>query len=158
MAVVHRVTARVVPVSRTGEVLLLQDQDPAEPGLLRWGTIGGAVEPGESLVDAALREMREETGILAEPGLLGPEFHHDSGEFAWNGVSYTYDSTFFTIRLESDVAVTFEHLEPAEVGNVLAARWWLPDDLEIDGTAVVPYLPDILRAAVTAASATEGHQ
>ncbi len=52
--------------------------------------------------------------------------------------------------------MSFEHLETAEIGNVLAARWWLPDDLETDGTAVVPHLPDILRAAVVAVSATEG--
>ena len=42
-----RVTARVLPVNHRGEVLLLQDQDPGRPGILRWGTIGGAVDPGE---------------------------------------------------------------------------------------------------------------
>jgi len=62
---IQRVAARVLPVSPDGEVLMLQDQDPAEPGVLRWGTIGGATDPGESLVDAAIRELFEETGIEA---------------------------------------------------------------------------------------------
>ncbi|MFB9315704.1 hypothetical protein [Nocardioides plantarum] len=41
---VRRPTARVLPVSPGGAVLLLQDQDPAHPGILRWGSVGGAVE------------------------------------------------------------------------------------------------------------------
>ena len=64
---IRRTTARVLPVNVEGEVLLLQDQDPAHPGVLRWISIGGAVDDGESLVEAALRELREETGIEAEP-------------------------------------------------------------------------------------------
>ena len=61
-----RVTARVLPVNHRGEVLLLLDQDPGRPGVARWGTIGGAVDPGETLHDAAVREMHEETGIRIE--------------------------------------------------------------------------------------------
>ena len=37
----------------TARCLLLQDQDPARPGDLHWVTIGGAVEPGESLESTA---------------------------------------------------------------------------------------------------------
>ena len=148
---IHRITARVVPVNAAGEVLLLQDQDPAHPGQLRWGTPGGAVEPGESLADAGVRELFEETGIVAAPHDLGPAFHRDTRDFTFDGVGYVSDSTFFTLSLEREVTVTFEHLEAAEVGNVLAARWWTPDELAADGSVVVPDLPDILRAAVAAA-------
>ena len=49
MEPIPRVSARVLPVSPEGEVLLLQDLDPAVPGVLRGGTIGGAVDQGESL-------------------------------------------------------------------------------------------------------------
>ena len=62
MEPIPRVSARVLPVSPDGEVLLLHDQDPTYPGVLRWGTIGGALDPGETHEQAAVRELYEETG------------------------------------------------------------------------------------------------
>ena len=72
MEPIPRVSARVLPVSPDGEVLLLQDRDPAERDVLRWGTIGGAVDPGESLEEAAVREMHEETGLIDPADLTPP--------------------------------------------------------------------------------------
>lgn len=143
-----RLTARVLPVSPDGRVLLLQDQDPAHPGVLRWGSVGGAADPGESLVEAALRELREETGIEAGADALTEPFHRSTYEFSWAGRAFVSDATFFALSLAPDLPITFEHLEASEVGNVLAAAWWTAEALEADGTAVAPELPGIMRAAV----------
>jgi 8-oxo-dGTP diphosphatase len=49
---------------RDGKVLLVcRRNEPQQGG---WGFPGGSVEVGESLHDAALRELREETGVRAE--------------------------------------------------------------------------------------------
>ena len=49
---------------RGDEVLLIRRGRP--PRQNEWSLPGGRIEPGERAVDAALRELREETGIEAE--------------------------------------------------------------------------------------------
>jgi len=150
MTPIHRVAARVLPVSPDGRVLLLQGQDPARPGDLHWVSIGGAVEEGETLVEAALRELVEETGIVTDSAdLVGP-IHQGSHEFSWNGVDYLGNSTFFALALDEDVVVDLSGLEPAEIGNVFGAEWWTPEKLTVDGSAVSPDLPEIMAVAITA--------
>jgi ADP-ribose pyrophosphatase YjhB (NUDIX family) len=61
---VARVAARVVLVDRAGRTLLFRGGDPHRPEIGTWWfTPGGGVEEGESLVEAARREVFEETGI-----------------------------------------------------------------------------------------------
>lgn len=52
---------------RGEEVLLIRRGAP--PRLGEWSLPGGRIEPGERMAEAALRELREETGVEAE--LLG---------------------------------------------------------------------------------------
>lgn len=149
-APINRVAARVLPVNPAGEVLLLQGQDPAHPGDLHWVSVGGAVDPGESLAAAGVREMLEETGLVVpEDALVGP-VHRASHPFSWAGVAYLSDNHFFAVPLDAEVDVHFGGLEEAEIGNILQAQWWTPEALRTDGTAASPDLPDIMVTAIEA--------
>ncbi|GAB4004443.1 NUDIX hydrolase [Nocardioides ultimimeridianus] len=151
---IHRTAARLLPVSPQGRVLLLEAQDPARPGDLHWISVGGAVDPGESHEEAALRELVEETGIVADlasvVGPLGTGTH----PFSWNGTDYVSHSTFFALPLEEDVTVRFDGLDAGEVGNIFRAAWWTPDDLAADGSAASDDMPDMMRAAIAAVGGT----
>ncbi len=81
---------------------------------------------------------------------MGP-FHRDRRHFTYDGRAYLGDSTFFALHLAREVGITFEHLEPGEVDNVVEARWWTPDDVAADGRLVAPDLPEIMSAAIVAA-------
>lgn len=48
---------------------LLMVQRGRGPGLGRWSLPGGRVEPGETMAEAVVRELAEETGLV---GLCGP--------------------------------------------------------------------------------------
>jgi dATP pyrophosphohydrolase len=52
----------VVVYARSGEVLLMERHEP--PGW--WQSVTGSLEPGETPWDAAVRELREETGLAAD--------------------------------------------------------------------------------------------
>ena len=60
-------SVNVVVTNAAGEVLLIRRSDNDN-----WALPGGAIDLGESMVQAAVRETREETGIDCEvTGLVG---------------------------------------------------------------------------------------
>lgn len=145
----RRTVARVLPVDDAGAVLLLLGCDPAQPAIRYWFTVGGAVEEGEDLAAAAARELREETGIVVEPRALGEPFGSFEVGFSWNGRDYVNDSTLFAVRLpHRPDEISFEGLDRLESQSIFEARWFTPEELENDGRAVDPRLPDQMRAAV----------
>ncbi len=62
--------AVVFLVDGAGHVLLQHRDEHAPRAADQWGMVGGHVEPGEDFDTAVHRELLEETGIAAAPGLL----------------------------------------------------------------------------------------
>jgi 8-oxo-dGTP diphosphatase len=58
------VAATIAIVMREGRVLLVRRANSPDAG--RWGFPGGKIEIGETIADASVRELLEETGIRAE--------------------------------------------------------------------------------------------
>ncbi|WP_067141625.1 NUDIX hydrolase [Microtetraspora malaysiensis] len=52
-------------IVRRGDDVLMVCQQDDEEGIPRWQIPGGAVEPGEFAEQAVVRELREETGLIA---------------------------------------------------------------------------------------------
>ena len=55
-------------VKRGATILLVQRSKP--PGIGKWGFPGGHLEMGETVLECAVRELREETGIEAETAAI----------------------------------------------------------------------------------------
>ncbi len=80
-------------------MLLLQGFDPADPGIRYWFTIGGGLEHGEGPAQAALRELREETGIIAAAkDLVGPVWQR-SAEFSFDRTRCRQQEEYYLLRV-----------------------------------------------------------
>lgn len=102
-----------VVVLRDDAVLLIRRARPPREG--QWSLPGGAQKTGESVVQAALREVREETGVDVEVrGLL--DVIDSIQEDPDGRVRYHYTLV--------DVYAEWRAGEPVAEGDALQARWW----------------------------------
>jgi len=119
----QRVSARVVLLDRDGAVLLFRGSDPAVADApIWWFTVGGAVEPGEALADAAAREIAEETGLrVSSADLIGPVWRRGA-VFEFNGVLIRSEEKFFVYRTDRFEPSTTGHND-LERRTIHGHRW-----------------------------------
>jgi ADP-ribose pyrophosphatase YjhB (NUDIX family) len=60
-----RLVVSTLPVTESGELVLLRRGTP--PGVGEWAQPGGYLEADETAIQGAIRETREETGLVVEP-------------------------------------------------------------------------------------------
>jgi 8-oxo-dGTP pyrophosphatase MutT (NUDIX family) len=143
--VIGRRAGRVLVVDDAGRVLLLHGFNPDRRDEPYWFTVGGGARPGESLAQAAARELLEESGISAEPGELGEPVWHEVAEFDFEGRWYRQEQDFFFLRVGAP-PVQADGLADEEAAVVTGHRWWTIDELEsTDETFYPAELPALLR-------------
>ncbi|RDH74144.1 NUDIX domain-containing protein [Mycolicibacterium moriokaense] len=155
----RRTSARVVLLDTDGAVLLFCGSDPAssEGRPPRWWfTAGGAVQPGETLTEAAVRELAEETGLQVPPAdMVGPVWRRDA-VIDFNGSVIRSEEMFFVHRTR--------RFEPSTAGRtalerryIHAHRWCdetMIEELVANGETVYPLqLGELLATANALADA-----
>jgi 8-oxo-dGTP pyrophosphatase MutT (NUDIX family) len=116
----HRTSARVVLLDDTGAVLLLCGSDPslaAQHAPKWWFTVGGEVQQGERLAEAAARELAEETGLRVAPAeMVGPVWRRDE-VFEFNGSLIDSEEFYFVYRTH--------RFEPSRTGRTELERSYI---------------------------------
>ena len=112
----ERVELAVLCLIKDGDRVLLQNR--VKKDWQGYTLPGGHVEPGESFVDAVVREMKEETGLTIEkPKLVGiKQFPIDGGRY----IVLLFEATQFTGEVVSSEEGEMTWIDRAELANIPA--------------------------------------
>lgn len=141
-----RPSARLLVLDPEGRLLLFRfvHKTGSMAGQDFWATPGGGLEPGESFEQAAIRELREETGIVvAEVGasVLRRDFELGlpDGERVWA------QEKFFVVSTAGG-ALSRDGWTALEREVMADHHWWTQAELASTTATVWPRdLPDVLR-------------
>jgi len=112
-----------------GEVLLQRRRDVGT-----WGVISGHVEFGESVTEAILREIQEETATSASiKRLIGIYSSPLSQTYQYIDRTVQYVTSYFEVNLLADIPPHFSNEETAEL------RFFSPDAIPDELALVNPY-------------------
>lgn len=134
----ERKAARLLVISPSRTVLLFRfvHKDGALAGRNYWATPGGGVETGETFQAAAIRELREETGIVVGD-VPAPVADRRFELMLPNGETVLAIEQYFVVQAQN------EHLSrdewTAQEAQVMADHhWWSVDELHSTADTVWP--------------------
>jgi 8-oxo-dGTP pyrophosphatase MutT (NUDIX family) len=148
-----RPAARVLVLDPAGRVLLfgarLADLATPPGPVLYWYTPGGQIEPGESMRQAAARELGEEIGLLVDPAALEGPVWLRRAIAPLLGVPMDHRETYFALRdVVHEVDVSGQ--TAVEAYEDQPHRWWSAEEIRRSDEIFVPAeLADALQQLLT---------
>ena len=158
-----RRAARVILLDDADRVLLMRGHDVDQPERSWWFTVGGGIDAGEDARAAALREVREETGIRLDPAALQGPVLTRSAIFDFYAEHCRQDEEIFLARVHPDHVVDAAELSrdgwtdlEHDVLDELA--WWDLDALAAVEVEVFPVgLVELVRGLLPVWDGTTRH-
>jgi 8-oxo-dGTP pyrophosphatase MutT (NUDIX family) len=96
---IDRHGARCIVIDEQDSVLFIGGYaTPDRPA--RWILPGGGIDPGETMRDAAARELYEETGLRVDPAALTGPVARQQYRKVRDDYTFTQENHFFTLRVE----------------------------------------------------------
>ena len=145
----ERSAVRVVVHDSEGRILLFRTRDVTEPEVGEWWELpGGGIEADETHLEAALRELREETGIIATANMVGPPIWRRTASFRYRHGRRLQHEVVVRVALDGpgppvDDAEQLDH----EKEDYFDFRWWtVADILASEGRFYPGRLPALLSA------------
>ena len=134
----RRLSARLLIVNDEGRLLLFRfvHRTGALAGQDFWATPGGGVEDGETMEQAAVRELAEETGLQRTS--VGPEVARREVAFQLpDGEHVVSDERYFLVRVTDD-SLSRTNWTAFEREVMVGHRWWSREELAQTAATVWP--------------------
>ncbi|HET8658057.1 MAG TPA: NUDIX domain-containing protein [Micromonosporaceae bacterium] len=126
LPLVERRVVRLVVLDAAGRLLLFHTRYPGRPEVGTWWELpGGGIDPGETYREAAVRELREETGIAVRPDQVGPPTWRRSASFRYRDERRLQHEVVVVVRLTGPgPAVDEAGRLDYELEDYIGFRWW----------------------------------
>jgi len=153
----ERSCVRVVLRDRSGRILLFRAELASRADTHWWELPGGGIEPGESYQQAAVREIREETGLEISPSQVGPPRWRRTSTWTARGIRRLQHEVVVAVDLDADAPLITEGGQTAEEAEeYVDARWWEVAEVLASSERFYPgRLPELLPAFLAGAELTE---
>lgn len=114
-----------------------------------WFAIGGEIEPGKELMNAAIRELKEETWLEEQDITFGPKVWFGEFEMVLSGKMTKLKQQFIVAHAKKS-ETTLQHLTEEEQKVIEKTAWFSLRGIKQSKQVVYPvvlpeYLPDILN-------------
>jgi 8-oxo-dGTP pyrophosphatase MutT (NUDIX family) len=146
--IVEREAVRLIVLDVNDRLLLFRTRDQDHPDMGTWWELpGGGLDPGETYLEAAVRELREETGIVVVPAQVGEPTWRRTASFKSHRRRHLQHEVVVTVRLDGvgpdvDESERLEH----EKLDYYHFRWWpVAEVIDSDEQFYPGRLPSLLR-------------
>ena len=140
LPLVERNAVRLVVQDSDGKILFLRTCDATAPEQGDWWELpGGGIDPGETYLDAGIRELREETGLRIKAERVGPATWRPTATFQYRGNRRLQHEFVVGVELnERGPAITDTEQLDYEREDFFNARWWSVAELKESAARFYP--------------------
>jgi len=141
-----RKSSRLIIVDEQGRLLLFKYHDEHQEPF--WATVGGELINEESHLDAAERELSEETGLNLEIGMVLKE--RDEVYAVARTIPARWQEKYYLVDCPNDPQLTMDGWSDEEKSTIQKQKWWDLNEMKnrSSDTFKPDWLPELLNTVL----------